>query len=78
MHSREYQSEATVCRTINKVEDVLAQLGKFHLPGKKVLHPSDTIIGVVLVVASEQSIERPKIAEIVLQRQNSVTPRKRS
>ena len=53
-------SEATVCRTINKVEDALVRSGEFRLPGKKVLQPSDTIIEVVLVDVSEQPIERPK------------------
>jgi hypothetical protein len=37
-------SEATVCRTIQKVENVLIQSKQFHLPGKKVLQPSDTVI----------------------------------
>jgi len=53
-------SEATVCRTINKVEEALMRSGEFRLPGKKVLQPSDTIIEVVLVDVSEQPIERPK------------------
>ena len=53
-------SEATVCRTINKVEDALARSGEFRLPGNKVLQGSDTIIEVVLVDVSEQPIERPK------------------
>ena len=53
-------SEATVCRTINKVEDALMRSGEFRLPGKKVLQPSDTLIEVVLVDVSEQAIERPK------------------
>ena len=53
-------SEATVCRTIKKVEDVLISSKQFHLPGKKVLQPSDTIIEVVLVDVTEQPIERPK------------------
>jgi hypothetical protein len=30
-------SEATVCRTIKKVENVLIKSGQFHLPGKKSL-----------------------------------------
>jgi hypothetical protein len=70
-------SEATVCRTINKVEDALVRSGKFRLPGKKVLQPSDTIIEVVLVDVSEQPIERPKKSKngtTVAKR--SVTPRK--
>ena len=53
-------SEATVCRTIQKVENRLVQSKQFHLPGKKALHPSDTVIEIVLVDATEQPIERPK------------------
>jgi hypothetical protein len=53
-------SEATVCRTINKVEDALVRSGKFRLPGKNVLKPIATIIEVVLVVLSEKPIARPK------------------
>jgi hypothetical protein len=53
-------SEATVCRTIKKVEDALMRSGEFRLPSKKALQPSDRLIKVVLVDASEQPIERPK------------------
>ncbi len=53
-------SEATVCRTLRKVEDVLVRSKKFRLPGKKVLQPSDTVFEVILVDASEQPVERPQ------------------
>jgi Helix-turn-helix of DDE superfamily endonuclease len=53
-------SEATVCRTIQKVEKVLIQSKQFHLPGKKVLQASDLEIAVVLIDATEQPIERPQ------------------
>ena len=53
-------SEATVCRTIKKIEDALLRSGEFRLPGKKALQPSDTLIEIVLIDASEQPIERPK------------------
>ena len=53
-------SEATVCRTIRKIENVLMKSGEFRLPGKKALQPSDTLIEVVLIDATEQPIERPK------------------
>lgn len=53
-------SEATVCRTIRKIEDALIKSGQFRLPGKKALQPSDTIIEIVVVDATEQPIERPK------------------
>jgi hypothetical protein len=36
-------SESTVCRTIQKVEDVLIKSKQFHIPGKKVLQSSDTV-----------------------------------
>ncbi len=55
-------SEATVCRTIRKVEDALVGSKKFRLPGKKVLQPSETVFEVILVDASEQPVERPKKA----------------
>jgi hypothetical protein len=65
-------SEATVCRTIHKVEEVLVRSKKFRLPGKKALQPSDTVFEVILVDVSEQPVERPKKAR------NSTTVAKRS
>lgn len=53
-------SESTVCRTIQKVENVLMKSGEFRLPGKKALQPNDTVIEVVLIDATEQPIERPQ------------------
>ena len=72
-------SEATVCRTIRKVEDALVRSRKFHLPGKKALQPSDTVFEVVLVDVSEQPIERPKKAKNgTTAAKRSATPKKRS
>jgi hypothetical protein len=72
-------SESTVCRTIKKVENVLIQSKQFHLPGRKALQPSDTIIEVVLVDATEQPIERPKKDNAgITAVKRSVTPKKRS
>jgi len=79
MYWREYRTEfhiarsygigeATVCRTIRKVEDALVRSGKFRLPGKKALQPSDTVFEVVLVDVSEQPIERLKKPKPALQR----------
>ncbi len=65
-------SEATVCRTIRKVENALIQSKQFHLPGKKALRSSDTIFEIVLVDATEQPIERPK------KDKSSITAAKRS
>ena len=72
-------SEATVCRTIQRVENVLMKSGEFRLPGRKALQPSDTLIEVVLIYATEQPIERPKKSSAsTTAAKRSVTPRKRS
>ena len=72
-------SEATVCRTIRKVEDVLVRSKKFRLPGHKTLQPSDTIFEVVLVDVSEQPIERPKKAKKgITAAKRSDTPKRHS
>ena len=72
-------SEATVCRTIKKVENVLVKSKQFHLPGKKVLQPSDTVIEIVLVDATEQPVERPqKGSASITAAKRSVIPRKHS
>jgi hypothetical protein len=65
-------SEATVCRTIQKVENALVRSGKFRLPGRKALQASDTMFEILLVDVSEQPIERPKKAK------NGITAAKRS
>ena len=71
-------SEATVCRTIRKVENALVRSGKFRLPGKKALQASDTVFEVMLVDVSEQPIERPKKAKNgITAAKRSVTPKKR-
>ena len=72
-------SEATVCRTIRKIEDVLVRSKKFRLPGKKALQPSDTVFEVVLVDVSEQPVERPKKAKIgTIAAKRSDIPKKRN
>jgi hypothetical protein len=71
MYCREYRTEFSIgqiygareppiSRMIRKVEDVLIKSKQFHLPGKKVLQPSDTVIEIVLVDATEEPIEHPK------------------
>ncbi len=74
-------SEATVCRTVKKVENALLKDKRFHLPGKKALHDGSldlTVIVVDVVVdASEQRIERPqKNSAGSTPAKRNVTPRK--
>jgi hypothetical protein len=72
-------SESTVCRTIQKAESVLMKSGEFRLPGRKTLQPSDTLIEVVLLDATEQPIERPKKSNAgITVAKRSATPEKRS
>lgn len=53
--------ESTVCRIVRKTEDILIAAKEFHVPGKKSLHsPEATGIAVVVVDATEQSIEKPQ------------------
>ena len=59
-------SEATVCRTIQQVENTLIESGQFTLPSKKKLTTSDTLIEVIIVDATEQPIERPKKTKATL------------
>jgi len=53
-------SEATVCRTILRVEQALLCSGEFRLPGKKVLRQPETTLTVVVLDATETPVERPQ------------------
>ena len=66
-------SESAVCRTIQKIENALIDSGQFRLPGKRALQPSDMVIEIVVVDATEQPIERPKKTTTSLQRQEEAT-----
>jgi len=53
-------SESACYRNCKWIEDVLIQDKCFALPGKKVLLKKDSPIEVILIDATETSIERPK------------------
>ena len=53
-------SESTVCRTIQKVEDILNKSKKFELPGKKAITKTKFSYDVLVVDSTESPIERPK------------------
>ena len=70
-------SEATVCRTIQAVENALMRSGKFRLPGKKALTKSDLQYHVVVMDATECPVERPqKNSGAPTAARKSATPRK--
>jgi hypothetical protein len=58
-------SEATACRTVQKVEDTLLASGRFRLPGKKALREAALTFSVVVLDSSESPIERPKKSSTV-------------
>ncbi len=66
-------SEATVCRTVKKVENALLQDKRFHVPGKKALHDGSLDLTVIVVDASEQRVERPQKTAPQLLRQEKVS-----
>ena len=53
-------SESAVSRTIRVIEGALMRSGSFHLPGKKALTKSDVQYQVVVIDATECTVERPK------------------
>lgn len=53
-------SEATVSRTIEKVEALLVKSGRFRLPGKRQLQQDESSWEVVVIDVTEVPIERPK------------------
>jgi len=54
-------SESTVSRTIQEMESVLLQSGKFSLPSKKALYEDSGIeLEYILIDATECPVQRPK------------------
>lgn len=52
--------ESTVCRLVQKVEQLLLRSGVFRLPGKKQLHQPANSLQVLVVDVTETPVERPK------------------
>ena len=59
--SQSYGLSESVCyRTCKGIENALIKSGKFPLPGRKALLKSDMEYEVILIDASETTIQRPK------------------
>jgi Helix-turn-helix of DDE superfamily endonuclease len=52
--------ESVVCRTVQKIENVLIKSKAFHLPGKKQLRAAGTPCAVIVVDVAESPVERPQ------------------
>ncbi len=64
-------SEASVSRTIDKIESIINKIKQFQLPGKERLSGTNHSFEVVIIDATESPIERPKKTN------NGTTPVKR-
>lgn len=53
-------SESAVCRTIQRIENILSKVKELQLPGKKVLAGRKQEFSVVVIDATEMAVERPK------------------
>ena len=53
-------SEATICRIVHHVENILIRSGRFRLPGKKWLLRGHEVPAIVIVDGTSTPIERPK------------------
>jgi hypothetical protein len=71
-------AESVVCRTVQRVENLLIQSKVFHLPGKKPLHAGGTPCEVIVVDVAASPVERPqKNSGATLAGRRSATRRKR-
>jgi DDE superfamily endonuclease len=71
-------AESVVCRTVQKIENLLIKSKAFHVPGKKKLHAGGTSWAVIVVDVTESPVERPQknSGNTIVARRNA-TPRKR-
>jgi hypothetical protein len=71
-------AESVVCRTVQKIENLLIKSKAFHLPGKKKLCADGTPFTVIVVDVAESPVERPqKTSAATTAGRRSATPRKR-
>jgi Helix-turn-helix of DDE superfamily endonuclease len=70
--------ESVVCRTVQKIENLLLESKTFHIPGKKKLRTGGTPFEVIVVDVAESPVERPKknSGHTIAGRRNAI-PRKR-
>ena len=52
--------ESRVCRISQKIENILVNCKKFHLPGKREFGKTDVEFEIILIDATESPVERPK------------------
>ena len=71
-------AESVVCRTVQKIENLLMKSKVFHVPGKKKLRGNGPLLEVIVVDVAESPVERPQknSGNIIVERRNA-TPRKR-
>jgi Helix-turn-helix of DDE superfamily endonuclease len=69
--------ESVVCRTVQKIENVLIKSKAFHIPGKKQLRAEGTPWAVIVVDVAESPVEGPqKNSGTPIAGRRSATPKK--
>jgi Helix-turn-helix of DDE superfamily endonuclease len=70
--------ESVVCRTVQKIENLLIQSKVFHIPGKKQLRAGGPLFEVIVVDVAESPVERPQknSGDTIVGRRSAI-PRKR-
>jgi hypothetical protein len=70
--------ESVVCRTVQKIENLLIKSNTFHVPGKRQLRTGGTPLEVIVIDVAESPIERPQKNSVntIVGRRNAI-PRKR-
>ena len=53
-------AESLVCRTVQKIENLLIKSKAFHVPGKKQLCTEGTSFAVIVIDVGESPVERPQ------------------
>ena len=66
--------ESVVCRTVQKIENLLIKSKAFHVPGKKKLRAGGTPLEVIVVDVMESSVERPQknSGPTIVERRNAI------
>ena len=70
--------ESVVCRTVQKIENLLIKSSTFHVPGKRQLRTGGTPLEVIVIDVAESPVERPQknSGHTIVGRRNAI-PRKR-
>lgn len=72
--------ESVVCRTVQRIENLLIKSKTFHVPGKKKLRDGGSAFAVIVVDVAEMPVERPQKNSVhtTVGRKNATRRKRRS